>query len=192
MIEKVYDSSYNEYVQDKEGVAVEFAKELRDKKVHYDICKTSHNTQVLEENRRNYLFRFFQESKKQGVVPLPVLLKAKNRKLDLRSYGMSEGVARSLAAGIELWEEYQIDDDDEVLNQIVLDNNSLTDHSTAVILDAISKITDMNQIVIKKNEFHEKSITPLKRILARPFPNQLHELRLVSLRTTAAITTEVC
>ena len=77
-------------------------------------------------------------------------------------------------------------------NQIVLDNNSLTDHSTAVILDAISKITDMNQIVIKKNEFHEKSITPLKRILARPFPNQLHELRLVSLRTTAAITTEVC
>ena len=105
---------------------------------------------------------------------------------------MSEGVARSLAAGIELWEEYQIDDDDEVLNQIVLDNNSLTDHSTAVILDAISKITDMNQIVIKKNEFHEKSITPLKRILARPFPNQLHELRLVSLRTTAAITTEVC
>ena len=48
LIEQVYDQNYNEYVQDKDGVAVEFARELRDKKVHYDICKTSHNTQVLE------------------------------------------------------------------------------------------------------------------------------------------------
>ena len=75
---------------------------------------------------------------------------------------MSEGIARSLAEGIKLWEQYQINDDDEVLNKILLDNNNLTDHSTAVILDAITKISDMNQIVIKKNEFHEKSLIPLK------------------------------
>ena len=162
MIEQVYDHEYNEFVQDKEGIAVEFAKELRDKKVHYDICKTSHNTQVLEENKRNYLFRFFQESNKRGVVPLPVLLKTKNRKLDLRGYGMSEGIAKSLAEGIKLWEQYPINDDDEVLNKILLDNNNLTDLSTAAILDAITKISDMNQIVIKKNEFHEKSLIPLK------------------------------
>ena len=75
---------------------------------------------------------------------------------------MSEGIAKSLAEGIKLWEKYQINDDDEVLNKILLDNNNLTDQSTAAILDAITKISDMNQIVVKKNEFHEKSLIPLK------------------------------
>ena len=122
-------------------------------------------------------------------MPLPVLLKAKNRKLDLRGYSMNQGIASSLAAGIRLWEEFQVSRDDEVLNQIILDNNSLMDQSLATILNSIAEVKDMKQIVIKKNDFNEKSLVPLKNILARPFPNQLHELRLVSLKTTSVITT---
>ena len=59
LVNKVYGESYNSYVQDKEAFAVEFARELRDKKIHYDMCKTSLNTQVQEDNRKNYLFRYF-------------------------------------------------------------------------------------------------------------------------------------
>ena len=55
------------------------------------------------------MFRYFQETKKYGVVPLPILFKVKNRRLDLKGYGLNDGNCKSFAEALKLWEEYQLD-----------------------------------------------------------------------------------
>ena len=41
LLEKVYDDKYEEVVGKPESVTAEFAREIRDKKKFYDLCKSS-------------------------------------------------------------------------------------------------------------------------------------------------------
>jgi len=50
----------------------------------------------------------------------------------------------------------------------------------------------MKQIVIKNNEFLDGSLEKLQIIMKRPFPKQLEELRLISLKTGPIVMTKLC
>lgn len=67
-------------------MASDFAKELRDKKVFYDLCKSSNNPQVRATNKNNHIFKYFSECKKNKVAPLSILCKVHNHKLQLNGY----------------------------------------------------------------------------------------------------------
>ena len=41
IINKVYEEPYDEMTNIAENIAAEFGRELRDKKVYYDLCKSS-------------------------------------------------------------------------------------------------------------------------------------------------------
>ena len=56
-------------------MASDFAREFRDKKIFYDLIKTSSNPQVKATNDKNHLFKYFNECKNKGVNPLPILFK---------------------------------------------------------------------------------------------------------------------
>ena len=39
LLEKVYTKEFNDFVQDEEALATDFANEIRQKKAFYDLCK---------------------------------------------------------------------------------------------------------------------------------------------------------
>jgi len=41
LLHKVYDDKYDEIADRPESITAEFAKEIRDKKIFYDLCKSS-------------------------------------------------------------------------------------------------------------------------------------------------------
>ena len=43
LISKVYSEAYNEFAQDQEALAAEFAHEIRQKQAFYDMCKDARN-----------------------------------------------------------------------------------------------------------------------------------------------------
>ena len=73
LLEKVYTQEFNDFVQDEEALATDFANEIREKKAFYDLCKDAQaNSTIIENNKDNYLFKYYEECKKADVTPLPV------------------------------------------------------------------------------------------------------------------------
>ena len=67
-------------------------------------------------------------------MPLPILFKVKNRRLDLKGYVLNDGICKSFAEAISLWDQckHEMEDNSEfvvetVLNSIILENNGLKD-----------------------------------------------------------------
>ena len=58
-------------------------------------------------------------------------------------------------------------------------------------MEGISQVTSIRQIVIKKNEVSEETIAYLEEILSRPFPDNLHDLRLISVKTSPYMITDL-
>ena len=55
----------------------------------------------------------------------------------------------------------------------------------------IRHITSIKQIIINKNEVLEETIEHLEEILARPFPGNLQDLRLISIKTSPYMITDI-
>jgi hypothetical protein len=101
VLNKVYDKSFPEVpVNNSENVAAEYAKEIRDKKVFYDLCKNYVAPSVSATGESNPLLKFFTECQQSHVVALPILFKIRDGKLKLENYTICQGVCESFAKAI--------------------------------------------------------------------------------------------
>ena len=46
LISKVYSKDFDDFVQDEEAVATQFAEEIRQKKAYYDLCRDAGSPRV--------------------------------------------------------------------------------------------------------------------------------------------------
>ena len=46
LISKVYSKDFDDFVQDEEAVAAQFAEEIRQKKAYFDLCRDAGSTVV--------------------------------------------------------------------------------------------------------------------------------------------------
>ena len=76
--------------------AVDFTREIRDKKVYYDMCKHHLKPAVKHNNQMNYMYKYYENCVKERVVALPILFRVRNGCLHLKNYSISEGVAKSV------------------------------------------------------------------------------------------------
>lgn len=104
IVNKVYDKPYDEMTNVAENIAADFAKEIRDKKVFYDLCKSSLiSPTVNATNDQNHLLKYFTNCHQSNVVALPILFKIKNKRLKLENYVLNAGVCESFAKSIEMF-----------------------------------------------------------------------------------------
>ena len=72
------------------------------------------------------------------------------------------------------------------LTKILFDNCGLIDIDFAELLKGISKLQTLSQIIYRKNELGEYSVTQLRPILRRPFgKNHLQDLRIVNCKISS-------
>ena len=153
-------------MQDAEVNAKSCAVEIRDKQKFYEKCKNAQRLATPEDDEEpNCQLKYFQEAQKHGVLSLPILSKVHRGRLDLRGYGLNDGVCKSFAEAIQGMPE--------LLNFVILASNGLKDGQLAVLLEALQEQTDLRQLIIKLNDFGEESLETLCNLLARPMPHQL-------------------
>ena len=80
----------------------------------------------------------------------------------------------------------------ELLTSINLTDNGINDTDLAKVFKGLSKLISLKKIVIKHNIFNAESCEALKELLAKSVPNNVEELRLISNRTGALITSQLC
>lgn len=144
---------------------------MRDKKLFIDICKNSTKPRQEYNIKMNYLLKYHNECKKQGIVPLPILFKVRNKRLVLKGYGLNEGLCKSFATSLAIYPE--------LLDGINFQNNGMSDSDLAITFGGLTKLNELKVIVISNNIFMAKSCSALTEILARSVPNNLEEFRLI-------------
>ena len=115
LISKVYSKPYNEYVNDDDAMATDFADDVRKKIAFYDMCKDAQKPGVQEHNKQNYLFKYYEECQKANVHALPLFEKIKDNRLDLTGKFVNEAVCKAFAEAVKLHPS--------VLSEIVLEDN---------------------------------------------------------------------
>ena len=83
------------------------------------MCKDAENPQVKENNKDNYLFKYYEECSKADVYALPLFFKVKNKRLELRGYVLNDGVCKAFSEAVKL--------NPEVINSVILEDNQLSD-----------------------------------------------------------------
>ena len=91
-------------ISDAEHNATTIAGEIARRNKFIAKCKNSSNVDVfVDENgeQADVGLKYFKEIQRNKVLDLPVLDKIQlNKRLDLRGYGLNEGVCRSLATAL--------------------------------------------------------------------------------------------
>jgi len=95
------------------------------------------------------MLEYYMSSNKNHSVALPVLNQIENKQLYLKGYKLSSGTCKSLceAFGVNL----------QILNGITLDENGLSDTDLSMIIEGLSKQMNVKSIIIKANDFGDKS-----------------------------------
>ena len=145
LVKKVYKKDYNDYVQDDEQPAADFAKEIRDKKVYYDMCKTANTPNTLFSYKQNHFLKYYNKCLKEGVVSLPVLFKVRDKGLTLKGYALNMGNCKSIKESITHYPD--------IMDSVNLTNNSVKDEELAVFLKGLLHLKELKKIIIKDNEF---------------------------------------
>ena len=113
------------------------------------------------------------------MVSLPILFKVRDKSLTLKGYVLNRGNCLSIAESITFYPD--------IMDAVNLTDNSVKDEELAILLRGFANLTELRKVIIKDNDFQSQSIELLAEILNKPFPNNLEELRLVSLRTSPLI-----
>jgi hypothetical protein len=180
VLNKVYQPDYNAFTEDEEKMTADFAKEIRDKKVFYDMCKNSQSPSVQELNTQNHLFQYFRLCQRSNVLSLPILFKIRDQRLQLDGYTLNSGICSSFAEAIRTFPN--------ILTSIVLSQNGLKDRDCATILEGMTHLKHVKQIVIKHNELLHESVEQLENLLDKAVPFNLEDLRLVSCKISPLVT----
>ena len=79
------------------------------------MSKDAGSPQVQEHNKYNYLFRYYQECRKNDTHALPIFNKIKDKRLDLRGYVINDGVCKAFGEAVKLCPE--------LLESLILEDN---------------------------------------------------------------------
>ena len=90
------------------------------------MCKDAENPQVKENNKDNYLFKYYEECKKADVYALPIFFRVKDKWLDLRGYVLNDGVCKAFSEAVQLYPE--------VLDSVILEDNQLSDERFGIFM----------------------------------------------------------
>ena len=58
LLDRVYSAEFNQFVQDRNKLACDYALEVREKKLFIDICKNSERPKLVENSKMNYLLKY--------------------------------------------------------------------------------------------------------------------------------------
>ena len=96
------------------------------------MCKDAGNPEVKERNKDNYLFKYYEECKKNDCYPLPIFFKINYQRLDLRGYVLNDGVCKAFAEAIKL--------NPIVLNEVVLEDNQFSDDRLGIFMRGLLEL----------------------------------------------------
>ena len=171
------------FVSDKTELSANYADEVRNKKLFFDLCKNADRPKMVENSEMNYLLKYHQDCINENVVPLPILFKVRSKKLILKGYRLNQGLCLSMRHAFRLYPQ--------LLREIKLENNGMSDHDLAQIIHGLSHLEELKRISIVNNIFLDESYEALAPILKRLVPNQLDNLRLIGVRTVPLITGKI-
>lgn len=120
---------------------------------------------------------FMEQCRLQGAVALPTLSKIKDRVLKLRNYSVNMGLCQGLGHAFNLH--------GNVLKSLCLESSGVTDEMLAVILAGLLDQHEFKSFTYKKNQLDTLSVGVLVKLLKRPVPFNLDELRLIDCKIKA-------
>lgn len=132
----------------------------------------------------NHLLKYYEECRSQGILPLPILFKVRDRFLTLQGYQLNTGLCASLQAALAIYPE--------ILVGVNLTENGISDGDLAKVLAGLTKLKEFKQFIVKDNQVLSESCIMLAQVLAVEQPDNLEELRLIRIRTSPYITSRIC
>ena len=105
-----------------------------------------------------------------------------DKRLDLRGYVLNDHHCRAFSEAVKLHPD--------LLDSVILEENQFTDIRLGLFMIGICNLTKMKQIIIKNNEVLDETLEQLQGLLKRPFPDNLDELRLISVKTSPYMITD--
>ena len=103
--------------------------------------------------------------------------------MDLRSYVLNDGICKAFTEAVKL--------NPEVMNSVILEDNQLSDERLGILMDGLDKLEVVKTLHIKNNEFLEEGLNYTVKLMERRFPRNLEELRLISVKTSPLIMSEL-
>lgn len=103
LAKKVYTNDFNVFVSDKTELTANYAHEVRNKKLFFDLCKHADKPKMVENSKMNYLLKYHQDCIRENVNPLPILFKVRSHKLVLKGYRLNDGLCQSLKHAFRLY-----------------------------------------------------------------------------------------
>lgn len=134
---------------------------------HADSIATKHRS-LGEDAKHEYSSKCIEEKD----LVLPLLEKIRGKTLFLQSYSLSKGHCRALVQACKHL-------NDQIVNRVHFENCGLDDTELSILLEALSQLHDFKSIVYKQNVFGPQALEQIPKLLNRPIPFHLQELKLI-------------
>lgn len=145
LAEKVYTEEFNTFVSNEKELTANYAQEVRNKKLFFDLCKNADRPKMVENSKMNHLLKYHRDCIRENVMPLPILFKIRNRRLVLKGYRLNDGLCQSLKHACKV--------DPDLLTSIKLQDNGISDYDMSQVMAGLGCLENLKQIWIESNIF---------------------------------------
>lgn len=149
-----------------------FAKFISERKQFYDMCKSATSPKAQEAAINDPDLLFFKSCEQQKIPALSILQKRYKKALNLKGYYLKEAECAALQQALTQFPDY--------IDTIVLQDNGIKDKGMHMILEGLNEMKLIKRFVCINNHIWYDSHCSLRKILDRPAPNHLVELRLTN------------
>lgn len=157
----------------KQGLNLFKTTELISAQAFYKLTKDS----VTFNTPDHPSTQFMKDCYNKSVLPSPLFSKIKAGSLNMIGYHVSKGIC-------EAFKKFMIEhnQDDTNIQSLVLHSNGIQDASAAEIFEGLVEKTNFKHLHYSMNDFGQKSLLQIERLLVKPYPNQLKSLVLCDLK----------
>ena len=124
----------------------------------------------------NPKFNFFKICQQDSDLAIPLLAKVVNRQLSLINYKLSVGHVKAFCKTFDFNKEF--------VSRFLFQNCGMSDDHNAILFEHMQKLNHVSSIVLKNEDFGQKSVDGIVALLERPAPLNLMTLRLINCRTS--------
>ena len=131
----------------------------------------------MDNNVKNHVFEMIKLCIDKKVPCAPLLFKIFEGRLRLENYVIKSEVVKSFADTCIKFPT--------LLDKCTLINNNMSDQNMGILIDGFYSLKRFTSLIIKNNEFGEKSYESLYKIFDLGIMCPIEEFRLINCRTEA-------
>lgn len=140
----------------------------------FGLAKHANSALIKDKVQMDPRVTFYNQCWNANVVAIPTLAKIQNRVLSLKSYQLNAGSCKALGEAFSLY--------DHVLEKLYLESVGTNDEMFSLILRGLTEQECFKSITYKHNHIDLLSFEIIIKMIKRPMPYNLDQLRVVNCR----------